>query len=283
MTSASFRQASFRLAGFRLATWNINSVRLRIDQVVRLLDEQKPDVLCLQETKCREEEFPSKPIRAAGYEHIAVHGQKAYHGSAIISRLPLAEVERIDFCTMGDARHVAATVALPSALDGAASVRVHSLYVPAGGDEPNPETNPKFDHKLKFVAEMAKKLTADAARPTLIAGDLNIAPYEEDVWSHKQLLKVVSHTPVETELFEKTRMALDYTDTMRRHVPMDDKLYTWWSYRARDWAASNRGRRLDHVWTCPKWADRSQAVQVLSEARGWEKASDHAPVIVDYA
>ncbi|MGD1888791.1 MAG: exodeoxyribonuclease III [Cohaesibacteraceae bacterium] len=270
-------------ASFRLATWNINSVRLRIDQVVRLLDEQKPDVLCLQETKCREEEFPSKALRAAGYAHIAVHGQKAYHGSAIVSRLPLSEVQRIDFCDMGDARHVAATVELPKALNGSASLRVHSLYVPAGGDEPNVETNPKFDHKLRFVTEMGQKLQADSTRPTLIAGDLNIAPYEEDVWSHKQLLKVVSHTPVETELFEKARSALSYADTMRRHVPMDDKLYTWWSYRARDWAASNRGRRLDHVWTCPKWADRSEAVEVLTDARGWEKASDHAPVIVDYA
>lgn len=268
---------------FRLATWNINSVRLRVDQVVRFLQDHQPDVLCLQETKCREEEFPAKTIRAAGYEHIAVHGQKAYHGSAIVSRLPLSDIERIDFCEVGDARHVAANAALPSALHGSTEVRVHSLYVPAGGDEPDPEINPKFDHKLRFVAEMQERLKADSERPTLIAGDLNIAPYEEDVWSHKQLLKVVSHTPVETELFEATRSALDYTDTMRRHIAMDEKLYTWWSYRAKDWRASNRGRRLDHVWTCPKWADHSTAVAVHSEARDWEKASDHAPVIVDYA
>jgi exodeoxyribonuclease-3 len=270
-------------SSFRLATWNINSVRLRIDQVVRFLGEHQPDVLCLQETKCRQEEFPAKAIRAAGYEHMAVHGQKGYHGAAIVSRLPLENVERIDFCEMGDARHVAATVTLPSEVGGASKVKVHSLYVPAGGDEPDPAINPKFDHKLRFVAEMADRLTAESQLPTLVAGDLNIAPYEEDVWSHKQLLKVVSHTPVETELFETTRKALGYTDTMRRHVAMQDKLYTWWSYRARDWAASNRGRRLDHVWTCPRWAERSTGIAVLSEARGWEKASDHAPVIVDYA
>ena len=207
---------------FRIATWNINSVRLRIEQVVRFLDEHKPDVLCLQETKCREEEFPAKAIRTAGYEHMAVHGQKAYHGSAIVSRLPIDEVERIDFCGMGDARHVAVTATLPSSIGGQSKVRVHSLYVPAGGDEPNVETNPKFDHKLRFVAEMEKRLQADSLLPTLIAGDLNIAPYEEDVWSHKQLLKVVSHTPVETELFEKTRQALGYTDTMRRHIPFEE-------------------------------------------------------------
>jgi exodeoxyribonuclease-3 len=269
-------------AAFRLATWNINSVRLRIDQVVRFLDEHAPDVLCLQETKCREEEFPAKAFRAAGYEHMAIHGQKAYHGSAIVSRHPLTDIERIDFCGMGDARHVAASAQLKSAVGGANAVRIHSLYVPAGGDEPNTEINPKFDHKLRFVAEMAQNLQADSALPTLIAGDLNIAPYEQDVWSHKQLLKVVSHTPVETELFEKTRQALSYTDTMRRHVAMDEKLYTWWSYRAKDWAASNRGRRLDHVWTCPKWAERSTGINIYSDARSWTKASDHAPVLVDY-
>ncbi|MBV6658921.1 MAG: exodeoxyribonuclease III [Devosiaceae bacterium] len=268
---------------FRLATWNINSVRLRIDQVVRFLGEHEPDVLCLQETKCREEEFPAKAIRAAGYEHMAIHGQKAYHGSAIVSRLPLEEIEKIDFCAMGDARHVAATVALPQRVGGASSVRVHSLYVPAGGDEPDVQKNPKFDHKLKFVSEMADKLRPQDTAPTLVAGDLNIAPYEHDVWSHKQLLKVVSHTPMETELFERTREALGYADTMRRHQPLGEKLYTWWSYRARDWAASNKGRRLDHVWTCPLWAENSEGFSVFTDARGWEKASDHAPVIVDYA
>lgn len=268
---------------FRLATWNINSVRLRIDQVVRFLGEHQPDMLCLQETKCREEEFPAKAIRAAGYAHMAIHGQKAYHGCAIVSRLPLDDIERLDFCGMGDARHIAATASLPSPIGGHSRVRVHSLYVPAGGDEPDPDINPKFAHKLRFVAEMAERLQADSHVPTVIAGDLNIAPYEADVWSHKQLLKIVSHTPVETDLFEKTRQSLGYTDSMRRHVSMDEKLYSWWSYRAKDWAAANKGRRLDHVWTCTKWAHTSLAVQVISQTRGWERASDHAPVIVDYA
>lgn len=268
---------------FRLASWNINSVRLRIDQVTQFLDSHAPDVLCLQETKCREDEFPAKAIRAAGYEHIAIHGQKAYHGSAIVSRHPLSAIARQDFCQMGDARHVSATVELPVPCAGHNSVDVHSLYVPAGGDEPDTQANPKFDHKLKFVAEMADRLKPVSERPTLIAGDLNIAPYEHDVWSHKQLLKVVSHTPVETELFEKTRQTLGYTDTMREHLALDEKLYTWWSYRARDWAASNRGRRLDHVWTCPLWAARSVDFSVFTQARSWEKPSDHAPIVVDYA
>lgn len=270
-------------ARFRLATWNINSVRLRIDQVLALLDSHAPDVLCLQETKCREEEFPAKAIRAAGYAYMAVHGQKGYHGTAILSRYPIDAVERLDFCAMGDARHVSATVMLPAPINGHDRVKVHSLYVPAGGDEADTAINPKFDHKLKFVAQMADLLVPDATMPTLVAGDLNIAPYEHDVWSHKQLLKVVSHTPVETELFEATRTALGYTDSLRRHMAMEEKLYTWWSYRARDWQAANRGRRLDHVWTCAKWAQHSTGFEIHAQARGWERASDHVPVLVDYA
>lgn len=270
-------------AKFRLATWNINSVRLRVGQVVRFLQAFEPDILCLQETKCRAEEFPSKPLAQAGYRHVAIHGQKAYHGSAIVSRLSLEGIERIDFCSVGDARHVSAVAALKQPVGGADRVKVHSVYVPAGGDEPDPDANPKFDHKLRFLAEMADRLSPDPDLPTLVAGDLNVAPYEEDVWSHKQLLKVVSHTPIETELFEKTRQALGFKDTMRRHIDPTQKLYTWWSYRARDWAASNRGRRLDHVWTSARWQNHSKDVQVVAEARGWEKASDHAPVIVDYA
>ncbi|MEM6383299.1 MAG: exodeoxyribonuclease III [Pseudomonadota bacterium] len=267
---------------FRLATWNINSVRLRIDQVVRFLKQHKPDILCLQETKCLDDQFPLKALRTAGYGFHALHGQKAYHGAAIIARLELQNIEKIDFCNVGDARHVAATVPLEKPIGQHTKVRVHSVYVPAGGDEPDPKANPKFDHKLRFVAEMQDRLVPDAALPTIVAGDLNIAPYEHDVWSHRQLLKVVSHTPVETELFEKTRDALGYSDTMRKHLPLDEKLYSWWSYRARDWETSNRGRRLDHVWTCPRLSSHSVGFEVFKQARGWEKASDHAPVIVDY-
>jgi exodeoxyribonuclease-3 len=124
---------------------------------------------------------------------------------------------------------------------------------------------------------------AETNRPAILVGDLNIAPYEHDVWSHKQLLDVVSHTPVETALLEAVREAGGWIDAMRNFVPLDRKLYTWWSYRAQDWAASDRGRRLDHVWVTPPLRARLLGIDVLRDARGWNRPSDHVPVIARLA
>jgi exodeoxyribonuclease-3 len=115
----------------------------------------------------------------------------------------------------------------------------------------------------------------------ILAGDLNVAPLETDVWSHKQMLKVVSHTPVEVEHLSAVQGTRPWVDAMRRFVPPEEKLFTWWSYRARDWRASDRGRRLDHVWTTPDLEHRAKGVTVVKDARGWEKPSDHVPVILD--
>ncbi|GGB38364.1 exodeoxyribonuclease III [Roseibium aquae] len=258
-----------------IVTWNINSVRLRMPIVEKLLAELQPDVLCLQETKCPDANFPEKAFRAAGYEHMAIHGQKGYHGVATVSRRPLGEIEKREFCAMGDARHVAVNVPFNGAV-----LRLHNFYVPAGGDEPDREVNPKFGHKLDFMSEMQDWLNgSETSRPAVLVGDLNVAPYEHDVWSHKQLLKVVSHTQVETELFEKVRERGGWLDAMRHFTPMEEKLYTWWSYRAKDWSKADKGRRLDHIWVSQPLAGAVRSAQVLREARGWEKPSDHAPVV----
>lgn len=266
--------------GFSVATWNINSVRLRIDLVCRFLKEQEPDILCLQETKCPQGQFPAAKLKSLGYEHIAEFGQKGYHGVAIVSRLPFAEQASRDFCRKGDCRHVSVRLALPD------PVILHNFYIPAGGDEPDPEINDKFAHKLSFLEEL-KHWTQEGARPpgheAILVGDLNIAPLVQDVWSHKDLLKVVSHTPVETDALLAIQKAGGWHDIMRKHVPEDQKLYTWWSYRAKDWLAADRGRRLDHVWTSEGLAKRSSAVSVLKDARGWTQPSDHVPVIAHFA
>src|SRR5690606_19400961 len=155
--------------------------------------------------------------------------------------------------------------------------------VPAGGDEPDPEVNPKFRHKLDFVAEMnAIRAEQDHLSSSILVGDLNIAPLEHDVWSHKQLLKVVSHTPVETESFEAMRKGGGWVDLMRLNVPYEQKLYTWWSYRAADWTASDRGRRLDHIWSSPNLVPGLSGIDILREARGWDRPSDHVPVIARF-
>jgi exodeoxyribonuclease III len=263
-----------------ISTWNINSVRLRLFNVERHLQETDPDVLCLQETKVSDAQFPAAAFRKLGFPHIAVNGGKGgYHGVAIVSRLPLTDVSIRTFCgKAGDPRHVAAVVET-----GGQPVRIHNFYVPAGGDEPDPLINPKFAHKLDFLAELATFLPEEAGRaPSVVVGDLNVAPYAEDVWSTKALNRIVSHTPVERAALEKARLASGYVDLARAFVPMDQKLYSWWSYRAKDWRAADRGRRLDHLWAHPDLARRATRFEILKDVRGWSRASDHVPVVARF-
>jgi exodeoxyribonuclease III len=264
----------------RVATWNINSVRLRAGLVVRLLKEQDLDVLCLQETKCPVGQFPASAFSEAGYPHVAEAGQAGYHGVAIVSRLPFQQISRRQFCEKNDARHIAAR------LSGDIPVLIHNLYVPAGGNEPDPLVNEKFAHKLRFLDELADWFGQDGAHrsgPSMIVGDLNVAPHENDVWSHKALLSVVSHTPVETEKLLTFLSSSNLVDAMRARVPLEEKLFTWWSYRARDWRASNRGRRLDHIWLDRELNRSCRLLDVIAEARSWQRTSDHVPVITTLA
>ncbi len=265
----------------KLATWNINSVRLRQDQVVRFLKEQQPDVLGLQEIKCLEEVFPYAPFRELGYEHIEVAGQKGYHGAATISRLPLTRMDT-KFCPLGHARHVSTKVKT-----GDTSIEFHNFYIPAGGDVADPKINDKFAHKLDFLETMrryfADRFTQKDGRLVLV-GDFNIAPHENDVWSHKQLLKVVSHTPLEVSILETLRKSHEFTDCSRLFTDDADKLFSWWSYRGRDPMKSNRGRRLDHIWVSPALhsavhAGGKPAHEIHVPCRTWhEKPSDHVPM-----
>ncbi|HLH11403.1 MAG TPA: exodeoxyribonuclease III [Methylovirgula sp.] len=260
-----------------LASWNINSVRLRIGLLAKFLASHAPDVICLQETKCRDGEFPASALRKLGYDHIAVNGQKGYHGVAVASKLPFATIEKRGFCDKGDARHI--SVILRPLKDR--EIALHNFYVPAGGDEPDPDANPKFAHKLAFLDEMADWIRTDkiAGSDAIMLGDLNIAPLETDVWNHKALLKVVSHTPIEVERLGKVFDAGPWVDALRRYVPLSEKLYTWWSYRAPDWAKSNKGRRLDHIWLSESLSSNLSGMKVLRESRGWERPSDHVPVM----
>ena len=260
---------------FTLATWNINSVRLRESLVLKLATDELPDVLCLQECKSPVELIPVENLKALGYTHMVARGQKGYNGVAIFSKMPLREVGGYDLVQLGHARHVAAE--LPN------GVTIHNFYVPAGGDIPDPAVNDKFAHKLAFVDEMTKwfRKECDPDAPVMALGDFNIAPLEHDVWSHKQLLDVVSHTPVEVEKLGKMYASLDWHDAIRHFVPEDQKCYTWWSYRNRDWKKSNRGRRLDHIWVTKPLMPYLKSYNILQAARDWTQPSDHVPVIVD--
>ncbi len=260
----------------RIATWNINSVRLRLDLVRRFIAGWAPDVLCLQETKTRNATFPKAELEALGYRHALIHGMKGYNGVAILSRVPFAARRRRRWCARADCRHLVARFE--------SGLELHNFYVPAGGDLPDPEVSAKFAHKLQFLDEMAVWFASrpnDAKRPLMLVGDLNVAPLETDVWSHKQMLKVVSHTPIEVEKLTRIASTLRWIDAARRFVPHDQRLYSWWSYRARDWAASDRGRRLDHIWVTPPLAPALARVEIVRQARGWDLPSDHVPVVVE--
>jgi exodeoxyribonuclease III len=261
-----------------IATWNINSVRLRINLVARFLRSAQPDVLCLQETKCPDDAFPLKRFKQLGYEHAAINGQKGYHGVAVLARVPFETSDMQNFCGKTDCRHVSVVLGERAGLRD--PITLHNFYVPAGGDEPDPERNPKFAHKLSFLDEMRARegLRPAPAQRAILVGDLNVAPLEHDVWSHKQMLKVVSHTPVECEKLNAARNAGNWIDSMRVLTPEPEKLYTWWSYRAADWRAADRGRRLDHVWTSDALADRVAAITIAKNYRGAERPSDHVPV-----
>ena len=261
----------------RIATWNINSLRLRMGLLGDLASQLNPDVICLQETKVPDDLFPMADVVALGYPHVIHRGMKGYNGVAILSRHPLQRLDIApDWCGKGDCRHIAAMVEAPGG-----PIELHDFYVPAGGDEPDRAINPKFGHKLDFIAETRNWF---AARGTLsravLVGDLNIAPLEHDVWSHKQLLKIVSHTPSETAGLMEWLNA-GFVDALRHFVPDDQKLYTWWSYRNKDWRVANRGRRLDHVWVTPDLRGALKEHTVLVDARDWERGSDHVPVCVE--
>jgi exodeoxyribonuclease-3 len=256
-----------------IATWNINSVRLREPIVLKLLQEEAPDVLCLQECKSPVEKIPTEGFASLGYTHLIARGQKGYNGVAILSKLPIEDLGERDFAQLGHARHIVGRLE-----DGTI---IQNFYIPAGGDVPDREVNEKFGQKLDFITDMRDHWRAEPPKRSIIVGDFNIAPREDDVWSHKQLLKVVSHTPIEVAHLAEMQEAGGWVDITRKDIP-EGLLYSWWSYRAKDWSAADKGRRLDHIWATPDIANAGHSSRVLRDARGWEKPSDHAPVFASF-
>lgn len=258
---------------FTLATWNINSIRLREALVSRLLTEEVPDILCLQECKSPVEKIPVETFRALGYTHMVARGQKGYNGVAILSKLPITEAASEDFANLGHARHIAARLEN--------GVVIHNCYVPAGGDIPDRDQNVKFGQKLDYLTHLRDHFRADRPERSILVGDLNIAPREDDVWSHKQLLKIVSHTPIEVEHLGAAQEAGRWVDVTRQDIP-SGLLYSWWSYRAADWDAADKGRRLDHIWATPDISGAAHGSRILRAARGWDQPSDHVPVFATF-
>ena len=249
----------------KILSWNINSVRLRQNALARLLRRYRPDVLCLQETKVPDPLFPLERFEALGYQHHVVSGQKGYHGVAILSRRPLTGEGTKRWCGSRDCRHAFAV--LPGGIE------LHNVYAPAGGDIPDPETNPKFAHKLRFYRAMTRWFRSSSrSAAAVLVGDLNVAPLPSDVWSHQKLRRVVTHTPIEVEAMTRLRRSRSWVDALRYFVPESERLFTWWSYRAADWKRVDKGRRLDHAWVTPELEPSLRSATVLKHVRGWKAA-----------
>jgi exodeoxyribonuclease-3 len=257
----------------KIVSWNINSVRFRIEIVEQFLREVSPDILCLQETKVIDGDFPTAPFKALGYKYITLHGQRMHHGVAIISRVPLVEDDRFDWQANREARHVG--VRLENGM------RIENVYVPAGGDVPDREVNAKFGQKLDFVERMIA-WSQGLSVPTLLVGDFNIAPLPSDVWGHKQLLGTVSHTPIEVDALERLRASNSWVDLGRHFYPAPARLHTWWSYRSPDFTVNDRGRRLDHMWATADAAAKAVSHTVFEGCRSWLKPSDHVPIMTEF-
>jgi len=258
----------------RIITWNINSVRLRINLLEKLCLEQEPDVICLQETKTEDKTFPLDEIQKMGYENVIYSGEKSYNGVAIISKHKISKHFSLNIYNENK-RHICAKIN---------DFEIHNFYVPAGGDEPDVSVNPKYKHKLEYVKLMQEWFASNRSKQhdkIILLGDLNIAPHEHDVWSSKQLRNVISHTDPERKALFSLQESFGFIDTGRHFTDLSEKLYSWWSYRNRDWKKSNRGRRLDHIWVSENLEDKLQDSISIPYARAWERPSDHVPCIVD--
>lgn len=262
----------------KIATWNINSIRIRIEAIKAFLLEKPVDVLCFQETKVENSLFPKNEIASLGFEHIVFDGEKSYNGVAIASKFPFDSHRIIKLTQKSHTRHIAVKLA-------GFDFELHNFYIPAGGDIPDPLINEKFKHKLDYLDEMLDlfKKSHNSSEKIILVGDLNIAPFENDVWSHRALINEVSHTPIETEKLINIQKSINFIDVGRHFIPLSEKLYSWWSYRNRDWKKSNRGRRLDHIWVTEPLARNLKSYEVFSLTRDYKSTSDHVPVIVELA
>jgi len=262
----------------RILTWNVNSIRIRLPQFFEIIAKYQPDVFCLQETKTPDEFFPLNDLVMAGYPYYHFTGMKSYNGVAIFSKIPLSDKQIYNRYNKNDCRHISVKVD-----DKEKPFELHNIYIPAGGHEADPEVSDSFRHKLEFVDELTEWFSNErSADDAVIAvGDFNIAPLENDVWSHKQMLKVVSHTPVEVEKLTKFFNSIKFVDAVRHFYPASEKLFSWWSYRSANWDMADRGLRLDHIWVTKKLVAGLKQCQVPRDVRGMERPSDHIPVIVD--
>jgi exodeoxyribonuclease-3 len=233
-----------------------------------MLYELGVDVICLQETKVRDDKFPIEQINNIGYKHLLYTGDGGQCGVAILSKIKIDSIENINIINAGK-RHIHFKLN---------NVNIHNFYIPAGGDEPDVNINPKFKQKLEYL-DYIINLFSSIKSNTIILGDFNIAPMQNDVYDHKKLLKVVSHSPIEIEIMNKWIKLGNFVDIARSFVDENQKLYTWWSYRVRDSYIKDYGRRLDHIWCTQDLFSKVKSFEILKHFRTMVRPSDHVPVV----
>ncbi len=255
----------------RIATWNINGIKARLDTALRWLADSRPDVVALQEIKSTDEGFPTAAVEDLGY-NVVTHGQKGFNGVALLSRLPLEDVSRGLPGDDGDeqARFITAAISVPSGI-----VRVASLYLPNG----NPVGSEKFDYKLAWMRRLEAYALGRLAleEPLVLAGDYNVIPEPIDARNPAYWSRDALYQP-ESRAAYRRLINLGLTDALRATTAAGG-LFTFWDYQAGGWQKDN-GIRIDHLLLSPQAADRLAAVAIDKRTRGWDKPSDHVPVIV---
>jgi exodeoxyribonuclease-3 len=256
----------------RIATWNVNSIKQRVDSAVAWLKERAPDIVCLQETKCVDDAFPREPFEALGY-NVATHGQKTFNGVAILSKRPFDEVTpRLPGDTEDDhARFIEAQVSTEHGV-----VRVASIYLPNG----NPINTEKYGYKIKWMERLFHYVHERLAleEPLVLAGDYNVIPAPRDARNPAAWTNDALFLPQTRDKFYAL-LNLGLTDALRA-ISDDAGLYTFWDYQAGAWQKNN-GIRIDHLLLSPQAADRLVTAGVDKHVRAWEKPSDHVPVYVE--
>ena len=256
---------------FRILSWNVNSIRARLEHIKKVSNEFFPDIICLQETKVTNQDFPTEQIKEMGFNYIYLNGIKSYNGVCVLSKIEASEVEIINWCGKKDGRHIQAKIN---------GITVHSIYIPAGGDIPDSIQNLKFEHKIKFLEELNEWSRKEVKNNSILCGDLNIAPFIDDVWSHERLKNVVSHTKIERDKLIKIQQSGNWFDT-KSLIKAEENLFTWWSYRSPDFRKNNKGRRLDHIWISHDLIKSIKIMKILKITREWDRPSDHVPIYID--
>lgn len=257
----------------KVVTWNVNSIKVRREGVVRWLREVQPDIACLQELKCADEAFPHSAFEDLGY-NVAVHGQKTYNGVAILAKYPMEDITRgLPGADDDQARYIEAVVS-----HGGGALRVASIYLPNG----NPADGAKYRYKLDWMGQLREHARALLAyqEPLVLAGDYNVIPDEADVHDPDAWRGDALFLPATRAAF-RTILHLGFAEAFRASTDEPHR-YSFWDYQGGAWS-KNHGIRIDHLLLSPQAADRLKACDIDKTPRGWEKPSDHVPVWVELA